>query len=98
MDLLGFKNAQTLAQAEDAYLAKSDRLETDIVCLRAGWTPWIGETSPENAEQMIDAVLSNRDHIYPLYPPGYTEPVPEPVITEGKLQVDPEPKKRGWFW
>lgn len=92
---MAFGKRKTLQQYTEEWLNKADRLEDDILCLRAGWTPCIGYVSQEQTEQALDAIFSDRDHVYPLYPPGYTE---EPVITEGKLQVDPEPKRRGWFW
>lgn len=92
MDLLGFKKAKANQQKYDNII---ERAEHDTLCLQNGWRPWTGETTNEKTEKAIRDIWSGKD--YTLYPPGYTE---EPVITEGKLQVDPEPetKRRCWFW
>jgi hypothetical protein len=90
MGWLNGKKIQEQATELENTIAK---FEADNLCLQNGWTPWTGETTNEKAEKAIEAILSGRD--YTLYPPNYQE---DPVITEGKLQVDPEPKKRGWFW
>jgi hypothetical protein len=93
MDLLGFKKLRAMKQDWDNII---ERGQQDRNCVHQGWRPYIGEPSNEKTMQAIRDILDGRD--YTLYPPGYVEPVLDPVITEGKLQVDPEPPRRGWFW
>ena len=69
--------------------------ETALECslIEQGWTPIPEGMTEEQQQAVIDDV--GRSGKITLYPPGYIEP---PIITEGKLEVEPEPEEEERKW
>lgn len=61
-----------------------------------GWMPHPANASEEDKERIFNDVLTGKP--YTLYPPNYVDESLEPVVTEGKLIVEPEPPEKQPWW
>ncbi len=69
--------------------------EISMAMIQHGWHFWPENAAEEQKKQAIERYIDTGEHRW--YAPGETE---EPVITDGKLQVEPtsveENTKRWW--
>jgi hypothetical protein len=98
MDLLSFLDPNR--ESKEFFKKINKQLQDTaltVAMIEQGWTPIPEGMSEEQQQAAIDTV--RKWGKVDLYPPGYVEP---PVITEGKLQVEPkeeEPERQWWqFW
>lgn len=100
MDLLSFFDPNR--ESKEFFKKINEQLQDTaltVAMIEQGWTPIPEGMTEEQQQAAIDKV--RKWGKVDLYPPGYVVEEP-PVITDGKLQVEPdeeEPERKWWqFW